>query len=451
MRRTRRVAPVRRAIAALAPMARRAATRRTTRSGASTSGGGTLIDMGAGLLKSHGRGLLKMGGGALGGLLGGAFTGGAGTGIGSSIGSALADGAATILGMGAYDIKENSLLTTSPTVPVMHDVGNSVRIKHREYIGDVVSSPVAGAFKCVQFHLNPGLSATFPWLSAIANAFEQYELEGYAVEFKSASGDALNSVNTALGSVLMAANYRASAPAFTDKQQMLNSQWAVECKPSVNALLPIECAKGENPFSVMYVRSGGVDEGEDIKMYDLCTINVASSGMQGTSVVLGEVWATYDVLLKKPISTQVSGETLKSALFQKAGNPIECTSAKPFLGLNTTGDDIGMNLTDGATLRFPANCPGKYLITYYIEGTMNQCVAPTFTFTNCASVVTFADKYTWNNVGTVAMQLIFQIAVQVGTVDPSGVADVSMTNTTIPSQPQYCALEVTQVNPGIFP
>lgn len=396
---------------------------------------------------SLGRTLLSTGGGLLGGALGSAL---GSPSIGATVGRAIGDGAATILGMGAYEIKENSLLT-SPTVPVMHDVGNSVRIKHREYIGDVVSSGTANTFKCVQYHLNPGLSSTFPWLSSIANAFEQYELMGYAIEYKSASGDALNSVNTALGSILMAANYRASAPAFTDKQQMLNSQWAVECKPSVNALLPIECAKGENPFSVMYVRSGEVDAGEDIKMFDPCTINIASSGMQGTNVVLGEIWATYDILLKKPISEQVAGFTLKSAHYESVPpTRPAATNAAPLTGMSEHGDEIGLAILNGDTIRFPANSAGKYLITFYIEGDLTQVFAPTIVPTNATLLTIFATESSFDNTGMVSTSLIMQFAVEVGTTDPTHVADVTFTTTTIPTTPQYNCITVAQVNPDIF-
>jgi hypothetical protein len=39
----------------------------------------------------------------------------------------------------------------------------------------------------------------FPWLSNIAQNFESYKLRGLVFEFKSMSGDALTSTNTALG------------------------------------------------------------------------------------------------------------------------------------------------------------------------------------------------------------------------------------------------------------
>lgn len=72
-------------------------------------------------------------------------------------------------------------------------------ITHREYIGDVITSGTAGAFKTNTYYINPGLNKTFPWLSQIAQNFESYRMLGCAFEFKSMSSDALNSTNTALG------------------------------------------------------------------------------------------------------------------------------------------------------------------------------------------------------------------------------------------------------------
>jgi hypothetical protein len=359
---------------AATPRVRR--TRRVSKAPANSPAGGSL-----------GRTILSGGGGLLGGLLGGAF--GAPT-VGRSIGSMIGDGAATILGMGAYDIKENTLLSTSPTVPVMHAVSNSIRISHREYIGDVVTASTANTFKNIVYPLNPGMSETFPWLSSIAQAFEQYELMGFVIEFKSGSGDALNSVNTALGEVLMAAKYDASEPAYTSKQSMLNSQWATQGKPSVNVFMPIECSKDENPFSVMYVRNAELEANKDIKMYDICNINVATDGMQGTNVNVGSLWITYDILLKKPISLVSGGFTLKDAIFSTSSTTTGITDSEPFGNvLSSSGtygkDNIGITVSSD-TITFPANIEGMYEIQYFTEGTAHLITHPTLAFTNCSLV-----------------------------------------------------------------
>jgi hypothetical protein len=395
-------------------------------------------------------------GGGLGGLIGGALTGGAGTGVGAGIGSSIGDMAATILGMGAYEIKENSLLTSSQ-VPIMHDVGNSIRIKNREYVADIYSSATPGAFDIKTFSLNPGLSASFPWLSNVAGAFEQYMVEGFAVEFKSGSGDALNSTNTALGSVIMAADYNAGSTGYTNKQQMLNSMWATEAKPSQNIIMPIECDPKENPFGILYNRNGPVPPGEDTRLYDLCNISIATTGCQGSSVNLGSVWFTYDILLKKPTSLQTSGLALKSAAFSTTTTSTGIDTTHWFKNMSSEGeyggDNIGVTLTADKTINLPLGLDGAFQISYFVKGGAHTITQPTLNLVNCtladwyeggtSSALTNADP---TYPGT-AFVWIFSII-----INDTGLASTITFNSdgAIPSSPTVAELLINQVNPEIF-
>lgn len=84
-------------------------------------------------------------------------------------GKAVAPFAMKLFGMGDYTVagkmpEENSLFKN----------GNfsfdkkSFTFSNREYIGDVISSPTAGAFAYTTYALNPGIGGSFPWLSNIA-------------------------------------------------------------------------------------------------------------------------------------------------------------------------------------------------------------------------------------------------------------------------------------------
>jgi hypothetical protein len=89
-------------------------------------------------------------------------------------------------------------------------------ITNREYIGDVISAN-PNTFSYTTYPLNPGQNATFPWLASIASNFESYRFRGLVFEYKSMSADALNSVNTALGSVVLSVQYDAANGPFTYK------------------------------------------------------------------------------------------------------------------------------------------------------------------------------------------------------------------------------------------
>ena len=131
-----------------------------------------------------------------------------------------------------------------------------VVISHREYIGDVVSGP-AGTFSLQSYKINPGNPLTFPWLSSIASNFQQYRMQGCVFEFKTTSADALNSVNTALGQIIMATNYNVVQGDFQSKYEMENTEFANSCKPSASMMHAIECAKHLTVLDELYVAPEG--------------------------------------------------------------------------------------------------------------------------------------------------------------------------------------------------
>jgi len=202
-----------------------------------------------------------------------------------------------VFGSGSYAMT-NSCWNAQSQVPIMHSSNESVRIRHREYIADI--SMNGAAFTLTQYNINPGLATSFPYLSAVANNFQEYSFKGLVFEFKTTSATALVSgTNTAMGSVMLAAQYRSDAPAFTTKTQLLNEMWSVDTVPSQNVVLPVECSPTETVLTNQYVRSGTVTG--DIKLFDLCSLSVATFGGQsGQTNVVGELWVSYDVELRKP-------------------------------------------------------------------------------------------------------------------------------------------------------
>jgi len=177
-----------------------------------------------------------------------------------------------------------------------------IYVAHREYLGEVTTA--GNAFNTfTTLPLNPGMSQTFPWLSTIAGNFEEYEFSGLIFEFVSHSANALDSTNTALGSVMMATQYNANSPPFGDKAAMMQYDKTVSGKPSVNIVHAIECARRRTVLPEMYVRTGPVLQApglpQDLRLYDWGTFQLATQGMQDPCT-LGELWVTYSVTLRKP-------------------------------------------------------------------------------------------------------------------------------------------------------
>lgn len=325
----------------------------------------------------------------LGGLAGKAIAGPLGEIVGGKLGS-YAHYIGKIFGSGDYVTAANSVkgnvLVNEGQIPQFVSSKDALRIKHREYIGDIISSSTAGQFQVQQFAINPGVAGTFQWLSQVCGStFQQYRINGMVFEFRSMSADALNSTNTALGSVVMATDYDSADAAFTTKSQMENTEFGVSCKPSSCMLHAIECAKGQTSVSELYIRANAVPSGKDIRFYDMGQFYIATVGCQGTSVNLGELWVSYDITIFKAI-VQPPGFLTPSAHYQLTASTLATLPFAPIAGVGN--DTIGLTVpSTGLTVVFPLSIPlnSIWMFNYTAlstSGAAGIANPPTFAFSN---------------------------------------------------------------------
>lgn len=206
--------------------------------------------------------------------------------------------AGTITGYGAYKLHGRGL-NPGTQVPKVKNSKGGCCVQHKEYIGDV---PASVAFVVAALPINPGQRSTFPWLSQLAENFEEWKPKGIVFFFKSTSSSSVVSTNAVanLGTVIMGTEYNVNNPVFGNKQQMENYEGAVSTPPSKNMIHTIECSKKQNPLGIYYVRSGDVPDGADQRFYDIGTFQIASVGMQANAQNIGELWVSYDIELIKP-------------------------------------------------------------------------------------------------------------------------------------------------------
>jgi hypothetical protein len=217
--------------------------------------------------------------------------------VGSQIGRNLGMTFSKVTGWGDYDVAANTLVRPS-AVP---DFGTqSIRVTHKEYLGNVIGST---DFASTIYRLNPGISDSFPWLAGIARNYQQYRFNGMLFQFVSTSAFALNSINSALGKVILATNYNAEDPAFDSTVAMLSTQFSNYGRPAESLTHAIECAPQETPDNVYYIRTDLEQKGKDLRFTDLGFVQLATEGMQSDSEV-GGLWVTYDVTFLKPIINQ---------------------------------------------------------------------------------------------------------------------------------------------------
>lgn len=158
-----------------------------------------------------------------------------------------------------------------------------------------------------EYPLNPGLPQTFPWLSQMADAYEEYRIKGMIFEYKSTSGEYVTTAagvsSGALGAVVMATNYNAAIqPAFLDKKSMENYEHAQSSPPTRSMIHAIESKGSATVLKTMYLRTGPAPEGTDIRLYDLGNFCLATQGMMSEvdNATIGELWCAYEVEFFKP-------------------------------------------------------------------------------------------------------------------------------------------------------
>ncbi len=296
------------------------------------------------------------------------------------VGRWLGSGIGQIFGSGDYQIvgasPDYNVLANGNQIPKFSTGRQTNIVCHREYLQDIQGTT---AFTLLSFALNPGIASTFPWLSSIAQNYQEYKFHGLIFEFRPLITDFVTS--GAPGVVVMATNYNADAPVYNTKQEMENSEYAVSVKPTRDLIHGVECAAQQTVLPQLYVRSGNPPAGQDKRLYDQGNFQMATQG--NPSQLLGELWVSYCVEFFKPIlPTDVGGDVLTSRMLRttaSAANPLGTVQ------VNNIGDLPGFTVTSTA-ISWVAQ-PGNYyeLTVVWDSGVGVVITHPTLTFTGLAT------------------------------------------------------------------
>lgn len=354
---------------------------------------------------------------ALGGVIGSA--GGAALGVpmaGGSVGTSLGGALSRWLGAGDYTVGTNTVVSRSlkaaSSIPSMHNDAQSIVVRHREYLGEVRGST---AYTVQQsYPLNPGNPSTYPWLSGIANRFQEYRIKGQVFHYIPTSGNAVSSTNAALGSVMLQTSYRATDTPPSSKVEMLNEYCSNEVVPCDTMAHPIECDPKENPFNVMYIRTGAIPAGENLLMYDLGVTHLAVSGCQTNGNVIGDLWVTYEIELKKPlIASNVTSNSLSAGALYTTGGLL-MTAAFGNVQRTMTGSLAATTLNNFITL--PKGSVGKYQLWVAVAGSTLAATYGTTGFTNCVEIPMLTGV---NNYANLSGSTFVDILLAFEVVDPA--------------------------------
>lgn len=366
--------------------------------------------------------------------------------VGRDFGGGALQTVAKLFGHGDYSAAptSNSVLAGQANATFKNE-GRGLRVCHREFITDVVSST---AFVNRSLPINPALPSTFPFLSQIARLFENYKMDGLVFEYVSSSGMVTNT-SSALGTVIMATDFNSYGSPFANKQAMESYEWAISAVPYQSFAHCVECAPGERHTNTLFTREGAYEG--SLLDYDLGKFQYATVGQPTDGGVLGELWVTYDVVLYKPrilksLSTpwlRTTAQTMASRsdgvlymvnnLTYGAGGFFENTyPTNPFFNYSSgpsgyQGQPFGQDTTN-RKLAFYRK--GRYRVTVSWICTASYNISPCPT---AAAITSGVKNYTPGNpVATIGAELTYSnVDLTMGGVNVSAQAGVAV-NTVVP-------------------
>jgi len=213
--------------------------------------------------------------------------------------------------------------------------GKSCRVVHKEFLQNIAGTT---AFTTAVFlPLNPGLSGTFPWLSNIANNFEQYRVNKMRFCYLTRTG------TNVPGSVLIAPDYDAADAAPVSEQILSNYAEIVEDAPWKDICCVLRPSGMHALGPKKFVRNGLVP-GQDLKTTDVGSIILAT--VDGTAVNWGKLWVEYDVEFFEP-QLNPQGSSLASSAQGTLGTAAAIISA----GQALSGPLIASQVANVVTLQ----------------------------------------------------------------------------------------------------
>lgn len=213
---------------------------------------------------------------------------------------------ASIIGHGDYEMSvptHNSLMKSpAPSDASFAAEHGSVRIKHREYVGDIRAG-ASGTTSIVTYAINPGNYQLFTFLPSIAECYEEYKFSGLVFEGKSMVTD--YSTVSQLGIIALGTQYNAAETPWTTRFQVENAADGMSTKPTKDFVFGVECK--DQPTNGLYVSVN--NDTTPLNLQNLGNLNIAllNTGAYASGSAVYELWVTYDIILRKPRNPNPTG------------------------------------------------------------------------------------------------------------------------------------------------
>lgn len=286
--------------------------------------------------------------------------------------------------------KQRSMATVSAPVartamvrankPKFSGSSSGIRVSHRELITSITSSGTDWN-QVAALDINPGDSHSFPWLSVIAQNWENYKFNRLRFVFEPQVGSNTN------GLLSMAPDYDA-ADAAPNSELTFSSYSDYVDGPIWHELIGSVNPQSMHLFSPWrYVRTGAKDLLDQPITYDVGTQYIYAVGV--SAGIVGRLYVEYDVEFKIPTLPPNGTDVLSGAA---SGVAISTTY---FLGATPIFTGSAILSYNPSTARLYLN-PGNYILTMVVQG-----VGLTTIISGAGANVTITDSvYTVNAAGT---------------------------------------------------
>ncbi len=246
-------------------------------------------------------------------------------------------------------------------------------IAHRELLGTIngsVAFTIQGTYS-----LNPGLAATFPWLSVQAARWQQYRFNRLRFDFVT------RAPTTKLGSLLLAPEYNSATAAPADELSMSAMQGCIESNSWSNVSLALDQKSMNVMGSRHFIRTGNV--AGDVKTYDSGTLYLATVE-QDNADSIGKLWVEYEVELFNPV---IANPTMQPKCYAMLTNsaPFNIGATTAFYWLKPA--DVDVVVTDSVGVVAQAN---DWLLP---QGTYAMHVELVITTGNVAGIQEYLGQY----------------------------------------------------------
>jgi len=281
-------------------------------------------------------------------------------------------------GMGGYAPirRQNALFTsTDRPVPRFESTGDelgTIVVNHTEFITDIYGIPWDATtvppsrtsdFQSFTLELNPGLSNTFPFLSQIAQNFEEFQFIQLVFEYHPKLSNNLTSNDGQTGTLLFHTDTNPNNKPKSSKQRLNQQFGTVDGRPIDFLDHGIECDPNKLPGDGhRFVRTEPITEGQDKLNYDhgLSQFAVCSTPQELSNEVLGELHVYYTVKLIKPRCYSLYGLGLERDEFKwkwSSGDNDDYTLYKASRN-NLYTSVLRVPNQNNATVTFPTNLAG---------------------------------------------------------------------------------------------